>query len=121
VLLNNLFTLKNQNSSPGAVRAVLSIQKDHEIFKGHFPGRPVVPGVCMMQVIKELVEVETNRNLRLAAAANMKFLSIIDPEENNQLDAEVTYDDKDGHLGINASLFAGAVTFFKLKAILVSA
>jgi 3-hydroxyacyl-[acyl-carrier-protein] dehydratase len=98
------------------VKALLRINQEHAILKGHFPGQPVVPGVCMMQMIKELAEHHTKKDLLLIEAENMKFLAIIDPGQNNEIEANVDLNENDGILEINASLFSGTITFFKLKA-----
>jgi 3-hydroxyacyl-[acyl-carrier-protein] dehydratase len=120
-LLNDFFSILDQHCSEGNVRARLIINKEHTILKGHFPGQPVVPGVCMMQMIKELLEFQTRRNLRITEADNMKFLSVIDPDKNNQVDAHVSFAESDGLLSVNASLSSGDVVYFKLKAILADA
>src|ERR687897_565334 len=101
MLLNDFFSVHDQHYVAGNVTATLLINKDHGILKGHFPGQPVVPGVCMMQMIKELVELQTNRDLRISEADNMKFLSIINPELNNKIQASITYIENNGALAIN--------------------
>lgn len=118
MLHNTFFKILKEEPAAGAVKALLSIDKDHAILKGHFPGQPVVPGVCMMQIIKELVERQTQRNLRLAGAENMKFLSVLDPGHHQEIEASVSFSENNGVISLNASLFSGSVTFFKLKAIL---
>jgi 3-hydroxyacyl-[acyl-carrier-protein] dehydratase len=120
MLYNTLFKILKEEPAPGAVRALLSIDKDHAILKGHFPGQPVVPGVCMMQIIKELVERQAKRDLRLTEAGNMKFLSVIDPGQNTEIEASVSFSEDNGIISLNASLFSGPVIFFKLKATLQS-
>lgn len=72
----------------------------------------------MMQIIREIMEVTTGKALSLIAADNMKFLSVINPDQNNEVDVAVTYAEGDGQFLVNATLFAGTVTFFKLKATL---
>jgi 3-hydroxyacyl-[acyl-carrier-protein] dehydratase len=119
MLQGNFYDIINSNSSTDAFNALLSLNKDHDILKGHFPGQPVVPGVCMMQIVRELVEYDLKRNLRLAGADNMKFLSILDPNQTAEVTANILYKEEDGVISVNASLFSGAVTFFKLKATLV--
>jgi 3-hydroxyacyl-[acyl-carrier-protein] dehydratase len=118
MLHNTFFKILKEEPAAGAVKALLSIDKDHAILKGHFPGQPVVPGVCMMQIIKELVERQTKRSLQLAGAENMKFLSVIDPNQNHEIEASVSFSENNGIISLNASLFSGAVIFFKLKATL---
>jgi 3-hydroxyacyl-[acyl-carrier-protein] dehydratase len=117
MLQHSFFTILKHEAAPGSVKALLSINKDHEILKGHFPGQPIVPGVCMMQMVKEILECETNRILRLTEAENMKFLSVIDPRQNSEIEASVLFKEEDESISLNASLFSGSVTFFKLKAV----
>ncbi|QYS86755.1 3-hydroxyacyl-ACP dehydratase [Flavobacterium oreochromis] len=61
----------------------------HAIFKGHFPGNPVTPGVCMMQIIKELLEKILDTELRMISSSNVKFMAIINPEINPELVLEL--------------------------------
>ncbi|WP_437919191.1 hypothetical protein [Sphingobacterium sp. LRF_L2] len=51
----------------------------HKIFSGHFPGNPVTPGVCMMQIIKEITESITQKSLFLTKSSNVKFMALINP------------------------------------------
>lgn len=121
MLHNSFFAILNQETTAGSIKALLSINKAHNIFKGHFPEQPVVPGVCMLQMIKELVELNLNKDLSIIEADNIKFLAIIDPDKNNEVEASVSYSEGSGKISLNASLFSGSVTFFKLKATLASA
>ena len=118
ILLNDFYTIANRDATDNAVRAKILINRGHKIFDGHFPGLPIVPGVCMMQIIREIMEVTTDRTLKIAGADNMKFLSVINPDQNKEVDVSITYTEDNGTFIVNASLFAGTVTFFKLKAAL---
>jgi 3-hydroxyacyl-[acyl-carrier-protein] dehydratase len=118
ILLNDFYTLVQHEPSPGSVKAKISINKNHKILEGHFPGLPIVPGVCMMQIIREIMEVTTNKALSLTGADNMKFLSVINPDQNTEIDVAITYVEAAPEIMVNATLFAGTVTFFKLKATL---
>ena len=118
ILLNDFYTITNRDASDNTVRAKIFINRNHKIFEGHFPGLPIVPGVCMMQIIREIMEVTTERSLMIAGADNMKFLSVINPDQNPEVDVSITCSEDSGTFIVNASLFAGTVTFFKLKAAL---
>jgi len=118
ILLNDFYTIMNRDASDGVVRAKIAINRTHKIFDGHFPGLPIVPGVCMMQIIREIMEVTTEKSLMIVSADNMKFLSVINPDHNQEVDVSITYSEDSGTFTVNASLFAGTVTFFKLKAAL---
>lgn len=103
-------------------KSIVLINKDHDIFKGHFPSVPVVPGVCMMQIIKELLEERIDKTLQLLSAGNIKFLSVINPLENPQVEIEVKYTSvEDGTFRADGSIFANNAACFKIvKAIYTS-
>ncbi|HEX6224441.1 MAG TPA: hypothetical protein VFZ52_08525 [Chryseolinea sp.] len=121
ILLNDFYTIRESNATPGVVKAIISINKKHRILEGHFPGLPVVPGVCMLQMVREIMEVNTERELKITEADNMKFLSVINPEQNTDVEVTINYTEELGKFSVNATLFAGTVTFFKLKATLQTA
>jgi len=99
------------------IRVVLDINVGHRIFEGHFPGHPVVPGVCMMQMIKEILETVTGKETRLVRADHAKFLSMINPLETASVQAELIYAENDeGEIVLEARLFKEGTIFFKYKA-----
>ena len=104
MLLNDFFTIQKIKTSDTEIKALLVIDAAHKIFEGHFPGQPVVPGVCMMQMIKEIMEQVLNKETELSAA-EMKFLVIIDPSQNNIIDAELKYKpEENGNMSVTAVL-----------------
>jgi 3-hydroxyacyl-[acyl-carrier-protein] dehydratase len=55
------------------------INEKHIVFKGHFPDNPIMPGVCMMQIIKELAEQITEGSLVMQKLIDVKFTALINP------------------------------------------
>ncbi|MEG1591464.1 3-hydroxyacyl-ACP dehydratase [Chryseobacterium sp.] len=85
-ILTDFYTLESsEKAENGSFIANISLNKNHDIFKGHFPGNPVTPGVCMMQIVKELTEEFTGKKLFLKSASNVKFMAIINPFETPDL------------------------------------
>jgi 3-hydroxyacyl-[acyl-carrier-protein] dehydratase len=84
ILLNDFFEIINLDVSPDkdTVNARIKISPDHKIFNGHFPDFPVVPGVCMIQMIKETLSEVLDEELFLVKGDNIKFLKIITPIKN---------------------------------------
>lgn len=91
MLIKNLYTIQKFETSDKKITAQVFVNKNHEIFKGHFPDNPVMPGVCMMQIIKELTEKATSINLFMQAANNIKFMALINPEINPTLDLSIDF------------------------------
>ena len=120
MLLNSFFFIENIEYGNELVQARLRLEKEHSIFSGHFPNLPVVPGVCMMQMVKEIMESLEGKQLLIDEAPNLKFLSVLDPNENGVVDSSVSIEERlgDNLLKINATISKDSVVFFKMKATL---
>jgi 3-hydroxyacyl-[acyl-carrier-protein] dehydratase len=120
MLLNDFFYIKKIKSEGSFLNGALLINKEHKIFEGHFPSIPIVPGVCMMQMVKEIMEHHLGRKVLLRSGDNVKFLSVINPREHSEIEMAIQYEESHDGIKLNASLFAGATIFFKLKAVIQS-
>ncbi len=85
MILEGFYIISNTSVAGDSAVTTLKINKDHEIYKGHFPGRPVTPGVVLMQLFKEEAERIFDRNLQLVRADNVKFTAVFDPTQDDEL------------------------------------
>ena len=116
MLQDNFFNFSNIEITGFDIKATMVIYADHAIFGGHFPGQPVVPGVCMMQMVKEVLEQVIKKKTNLVKASEMKFLTIINPQETTSIHASIQYSfAEDGTITIAATLFNEGLTYFKFK------
>jgi 3-hydroxyacyl-[acyl-carrier-protein] dehydratase len=116
MLQGNFYTVLNNQSNNSSVNALVELNPDHHIFDGHFPQVPVVPGVCMMQMVKELVEDFTGQRLRLSKADHLKFLTIINPRENKLLQVDIAIISTSlQNIQVTAAFFHQKTVFFKFK------
>lgn len=114
--ITDLFHIDKFQTSEKGISAHLSLNPGHRIFSGHFPGQPVLPGVCMIQIIKELLEKETKKELTLVSADQIKFLTVIDPRQTVSFEAIVNFDlDDEEELKVSGSFFNGDTVYFKLQ------
>lgn len=61
--------------------ALLSIAPDHPAFRGHFPGRPIVPGVVLLDHALDAIGNLTDSDLSACQISAVKFLSPVLPGE----------------------------------------
>ncbi|MEO6669722.1 MAG: 3-hydroxyacyl-ACP dehydratase [Ferruginibacter sp.] len=116
MLLGNFFNISEKTVTGNHVLVSIDINAMHHIFEGHFPGQPVVPGVCMLQIFKELLETVIERKTQLVKADHLKFLAVINPLENPTIQVEFNYDNKDENLVLlTGKLFKNTITFLKFK------
>jgi len=52
----------------------------HPIFAGHFPGHPIVPGACLIQIVEELLSERLGQTARFTAIRNLKFRQPVTPD-----------------------------------------
>lgn len=90
MLQGDFFYITELERDHSVVTAILRLDAGHPIFGGHFPGQPVVPGVCMMQMVKEVTEQALGKELQLVRADLLKFLAFVVPEENKTLRINLT-------------------------------
>lgn len=118
MLQGDFFDINNLETAGFDIKADLVINSAHKIFEGHFPGHPVVPGVCMMQMVKEIMEQVFKKKTNLVSAADMKFLAIINPQENTNVQAALKYKiEENGNMAVSASLFKDDRIYFKFKGV----
>ncbi|MDB5149718.1 MAG: 3-hydroxyacyl-ACP dehydratase [Mucilaginibacter sp.] len=115
MLRHNLFTFTDLKTEENIVKTDIELNTLHPIFTGHFPGQPVLPGVCMMQIVKEVVEAHIDRKTKLVKAHDLKFLSFIYPEENKMIQLELKISIEDEGIRIDARLLDDAIVLFKFK------
>ena len=99
----------------GKFEYTVRINAEHRVFAGHFPGRPVVPGVMTMMMIRECVEDAMHlKSTHYASIGECKYLQPIIPDGRNLKIIFAT----DGK-SVNAEIeSADGVKLLKIKAIL---
>jgi 3-hydroxyacyl-[acyl-carrier-protein] dehydratase len=81
MLLNKLYkiTSLNANADGSGFLAEIELDASHPLFEGHFPGNPILPGVCTVQIIRELLEQSLHKSLSMTKAGNIKYLGFVSP------------------------------------------
>ena len=118
MLLPHFYSLTNFNFDNNQLKAVIELNAEHDVFKGHFPNNPVVPGVCMLQILKELVEKATETKLYIKECSNVKFMALINPEVHSELKIVIDMNAIDGGFKLKASAQFEETTALKVSALL---
>lgn len=92
MLIDTMFEMKSLQVAENTIEATLGILPDNAIYKAHFIGRPITPGVCIMQIVQEVLEKAIGSRLLLEKAKNVKFLSLLTPDETQQVCLTINYD-----------------------------
>jgi 3-hydroxyacyl-[acyl-carrier-protein] dehydratase len=113
---DKLFNVSKLQHNDGIITAALDINKDCDIFKGHFPGHPVVPGACMLQIVKEVLEDALGALLRLKKAEHLKFINMIDPGSTPSVALDIACKIvEEDDINVVAKILNGEVVCFKFQ------
>ena len=84
-LRNTLYNIDMMPQDVAALTFVVGLNADHEIYRAHFPGQPVTPGVILLEMARELIQVALHCKCEIVAVKNVKFLDIVSPIDNRQV------------------------------------
>jgi len=120
MFLNSLYTIVStektsiDDTHTDAI-CVVKLNEDHPIFAGHFPGQPILPGVCIIQMLIDIVSAWEGYSLKLKKSKNIKFLKIIDPKKTPEITLNIQMIYGADNLIQVKSDGVTDITFFKLN------
>ncbi len=79
VLSGSFFTLLSSDIPDGTGTYGLKLNPEHFIFRCHFPEQPIVPGVCIVQMLSELLSDYAGRHLYVKEMRRVKFVRPVYP------------------------------------------
>lgn len=118
-LKGELYTIENAVISSEEYVFDLRLNPDSRIYGGHFPGNPITPGVCLLQIAVELCEDLTGHKCQLIGCRNIKYIQIISPKDYLQIRYVInTSVTADGNLNVKLSVRSGDAIFTKMSIVL---
>ncbi len=115
MLKNNFYSIQSQIVSEKGLSTVIHINPENEIFKGHFPEKPVVPGVCMIQIVKELLEDTMSKSLLFQKGNQIKFLQLLVPTREENVEVNISWKDAENGFQTVADFKKEGAAIFKLS------
>jgi 3-hydroxyacyl-[acyl-carrier-protein] dehydratase len=117
MLFTDFYTVDQMIMSDSGAVFHITLNPNHVIYNGHFPGQPVLPGVCSLQIIKECAEQLVNKKLHYAQISLCKFLRYVDPVQCNEITLNISIvKNEEGMFQISANGMNGDSYFIKIKA-----
>ena len=117
MVLKDFYSVISSQHSEGAYTTTLKINNSHELYQGHFPGRPVTPGVILMQLFKEQAELVSGKELQLERASNVKFTAVVDPNSDQELILRSTIEENGGVINLKGTAENNSSIAIKIQAI----
>jgi 3-hydroxyacyl-[acyl-carrier-protein] dehydratase len=83
--------------SAGECTVEMAFDTDFPGFAGHFPGNPVVPGVCLIEVFRLLADRSRGKETRIGSIRKLKFFHPLLPGITAEFRLRITR--RDGRAG----------------------
>jgi 3-hydroxyacyl-[acyl-carrier-protein] dehydratase len=116
--MTTLFTISNLSVTGQNFIAKITFNPAHLVFEGHFPGKPIVPGVVMVEIAAALITKVTGKDLQVKEASVIKFLQVIEPFAHPVVNVSGSISPgDDGVYRADLDFKSGQLVFAKLKGI----
>lgn len=121
MLIKDYYTIENvSKQEDGTVRFVATLNADCQVYEGHFPGEPVSPGVCNIQMIKECAEQVAGKPLLLNNLQQCRLTTLVTPIRHPQVEITVLLEEKGETYKLKATIGQGEKSYLDLKAELIT-
>lgn len=91
MLSGDFFRIGKTDQKDNHFKAKITLNSEHRVYQGHFPGMPVVPGVCQVQIVKEVLCYCLNNTYLLSESRVCKFITMMNPLEVADLKCEISW------------------------------
>jgi len=78
-LLNDFYKIIDTKATNGDIRFKVKMNGGHTIYKAHFPNNAVTPGVCLVQMTTELLQVANGLQFELSEILKIKYRNAVKP------------------------------------------
>ncbi|MBL3656831.1 3-hydroxyacyl-ACP dehydratase [Fulvivirga sediminis] len=120
MLNGSLYKINTCEDIDDQIEAELTLDQNHPIFEGHFPGQPVLPGVCLLEILKDLLNTYNDTEYVLRDGSNIKYMKMVDPRQSPELTFKINQKAEDDSLQVSAtSYMTNGEANFKFKGLFV--
>lgn len=116
-MLDNFYNIDNIScEDKHNIFAQVTLNPTHSIYTGHFVNNPVVPGVCMIYMIQNIISSYLKKEVVIDKITSCKFLKSLIPNINSQLSYEIKLSNhSEGSIKLEAVGFSKEQNFIKFK------
>jgi len=93
------------------------LKPDCDVYNGHFPGKPVSPGVCNIEMIRECTEMLVGRDLKIDTIKQCRLTAVASPSVCPKVDVKVSVAQIEGtdNYNVIASISDAERPYMELK------
>ena len=120
MLIENYYKINDVVKEEGRTIFQISLNPACKVYEGHFPGEPVSPGVCNIQMIKECAEQVVGKPLLLNNLQQCRLTTLVTPLVHPQVEVTIALEEKGETYKLKATIGKREDIYLDLKAELIT-
>ncbi len=123
MLIKDYYSVDSVVKTEAGTEFSVSLNPDCEVYKGHFPSKPICPGVCNINMLTECAEVVAGKRLEIKEIRRCRLSSLVVPDTRLRvviaLSEASTDDESPKTYGLKGEIFEGETSCLTLDCSLV--
>ena len=116
MLIENYYKVNDIIAGTEKTLFIISLNPDCEVYEGHFPGIPISPGACNIQMIKECAELIIGKPLFMNNLQHCRLTTLITPLVYPQVEVTLFMEKKADVYQLKATIGKNEEIYLQLKA-----
>lgn len=116
MLIKGYYTIANTRQENENVIFDVILNPDCKVYEGHFPGEPISPGVCNLQMIRECAEIVSGCPLVITNVVLCRFINLVTPLETPRVSVKIKLDKGESDYTLVSSVYNEEKEFISFKA-----
>ena len=119
MLIENYYKINDIIAWTGKTLFIVSLNPNCNVYKGHFPEKPISPGVGNIQMIKECAELIVGKPLFMNNLQHCRLTTLITPLVYPQVEVTILMEKKADVYKLKAAIGKSEEIYLELKAELI--
>ena len=119
MLIENYYKVNDIIAGTEKTLFIIFLKPDCKVYEGHFPGIPISPGACNIQMIKECAELIVGKHLFMHNLQHCRLTTLITPLVYPQVEVTILMEQKADVYKLKATIGKGEEIYLELKAELI--
>lgn len=89
--MHNYYHIISQQVEDQRATFIVALDPSCPVYEGHFPGNPIAPGACNIEMVRQCASLAMGREIRITAIRQCKFLMLLKPGDPEQLTIQMSW------------------------------
>lgn len=114
-MIEYFYNLVSFEAADSRFSARVELVQDNPIYKAHFPGHPITPGACQLEIVRAVTSKAAGKDVTISSMKSIKYLSAVDPLQTKGFTVEGQLSPDGDRTKCMASVVDGDTVFTKVS------